>query len=79
MLQNSLIRLLRALDAVTPQSTRKLGWPQNKFDRELLKDVARHYQGPLGHARHHQSGVVEKPGEKRVIPDVADPAPDSCT
>jgi RNA polymerase sigma factor (sigma-70 family) len=76
VLQNAMIRLIRALEVVTPQNTREFfGLAAEQIRRELI-DMARHYQGPLGHARNYRSGVVNKPDEKPAIPEVAESAPD---
>jgi RNA polymerase sigma-70 factor (ECF subfamily) len=57
VLQNSLIRLDRALSAVTPESPRHF-WnlAALQITREL-RDLADHYQGPHGHgANYHTDG-----------------------
>jgi RNA polymerase sigma-70 factor (ECF subfamily) len=57
VLQNSLIRLDRALSAVTPESARHF-WnlAALQITREL-RDLADHYQGPHGHgANYHTDG-----------------------
>jgi RNA polymerase sigma-70 factor (ECF subfamily) len=57
VLQNALIRLDRALHAVTPGSGREfIGLAAEMIRRELL-DLARHYSGARGMGRNHQSGV----------------------
>jgi RNA polymerase sigma-70 factor (ECF subfamily) len=77
LLQNALIRLLRALECVRPDSTRRfLGLAAEQMRRELL-DMARHYYGPHGVGANHES-VRLGPGDGRPgiePPDVAD-APD---
>jgi RNA polymerase sigma-70 factor (ECF subfamily) len=48
VLQNSLLRLLRALESVQPKSTRDFfGLAAKQMRRELL-DLSRHFYGPLG-------------------------------
>jgi RNA polymerase sigma factor (sigma-70 family) len=68
VLQSSMIRLIRALESVTPGTTREFfGLAAEQIRRELL-DLARHYQGPHGHAHHYRSGVIEKnaDGDKKA-------------
>jgi RNA polymerase sigma-70 factor (ECF subfamily) len=49
--QNSAVRLVRALNAVTPANTREFfGLAAEQIRRELI-DLARHYRGPEGHGR----------------------------
>lgn len=49
--QNAALRLVRALNAVTPSNTREFfGLAAEQIRRELI-DLARHYRGPLGHGR----------------------------
>ncbi len=61
VLQNSLVRLVRSLADVKPGSSREFfGLAAAQIRRELL-DLARHYQGPHGTGKNHQSGV--RPGE----------------
>jgi RNA polymerase sigma-70 factor (ECF subfamily) len=56
VLQNALIRLDRALRAVAPTSSREFfGLAAEQIRRELI-DLARHYTGPHGHGKNHQSG-----------------------
>jgi len=55
VLQNALMRLLRALEEVRPTSVREFfGLAAMQMRRELL-DLARHYLGPQGAAAHHAS------------------------
>jgi RNA polymerase sigma factor (sigma-70 family) len=57
VLQNALLRLLRALQAVRPESVREFfGLAAEQMRRELL-DLVRHFYGPRGHAAHHDSGM----------------------
>src|SRR5437868_14386815 len=59
VLQNSLLRLLRALEQVRPASVRDFfGLAAEQMRRELL-DLARHFQGPQGLAARHESGVLD--------------------
>lgn len=73
VLQNALIRLLRALETVRPESTRAFfGLAAEQMRRELL-DLARHYYGPEGEGAHHDS-VAPQPDDGR--PCLDPPAPD---
>lgn len=59
VLQDSLMRLLRALQAVRPESTRAFfGLATEQMRRQLL-DLNRHYKGTLGHGRNlvDQQGI----------------------
>lgn len=57
VLQNSLLRLLRALQSVQPDSTRAFfGLAAEQMRRELL-DLGRHYYGAQGIGANHASGV----------------------
>jgi RNA polymerase sigma factor (sigma-70 family) len=57
VLQNSLLRLLRALESVRPDSTRAFfGLAAEQMRRELL-DLGRHYYGRQGSGANHASGV----------------------
>src|ERR1051326_1878602 len=60
VLQNALLRLLRALQEVWPSSTREfLGLAAAQMRRELL-DLARHFYGPQGEGAHHASQVGDE-------------------
>lgn len=60
VLQNSLIRLVRALEAVKPSSSREFfGLAALQMRRELI-DLARHFFGPRGHGANHESGSDER-------------------
>lgn len=60
VLQNSLIRLVRALEAVKPTSSRDFfGLAALQMRRELI-DLARHFFGPRGHGANHESGSDER-------------------
>jgi hypothetical protein len=73
VLQNALIRLLRALETVQPDSTRAFfGLAAEQIRRELL-DLARHYYGPEGEGAHHDS-VGPRTEDSR--PDLDPSAPD---
>jgi RNA polymerase sigma factor (sigma-70 family) len=57
VLQNSLLRLLRALESVQPESMREFfGLAAEQMRRELL-DLVRHFYGPLGHGAHYDSAI----------------------
>ena len=72
VLQNALLRLLRALETVRPDSTRAFfGLAAEQIRRELL-DLARHYYGPQGEGAHHES-VERQPDESRPGPRPARP------
>jgi DNA-directed RNA polymerase specialized sigma24 family protein len=59
VLQNALLRLLRALEQVQPGSMREFfGLAAEQMRRELL-DLARHFHGPLGHGANHASHFPE--------------------
>lgn len=74
VLQNSVIRLLRALQEVTPKTTREFfGLAAEQIRRELI-DLTRHYQGPEGQARHHHSGIIED--SQGRVPDIAESSSD---
>jgi RNA polymerase sigma-70 factor (ECF subfamily) len=71
LLQNALMRLLRALESIRPESTRQfLGLAAEQMRRELL-DLARHYYGPQGEGANHES-LGLGPGESR--PGIDPPA-----
>jgi len=61
VLQNSVMRLLRALESIQPTSTREFFNLAAVQIRRELTDVARHYYGAQGHGRHledqHASAV----------------------
>lgn len=57
VLQNALVRLLRALQAVEPGSMREFfALATEQIRRELL-DLVRHYYGPEGPGAHHATGA----------------------
>jgi len=73
VLQNALLRLLRALREVRPGSMRQFyGLAAEQIRRELL-DLVRHYRG----ARRPAAGHATRPagGSTAGPPDQADPAP----
>lgn len=73
VLQNSLIRLCRALTQVKPAGARAFyALATVQIRRELL-DLARHYSGPENPAAHHESWSAD-PG--RGPPDHSDPTDD---
>jgi len=73
VLQNALVRLLRALRDVRPGSMREFfGLASVQIRRELL-DLAKHYYGPEGPGAHHAS----RPGDSAApVPEPADSAQD---
>jgi RNA polymerase sigma-70 factor (ECF subfamily) len=74
VLQNALLRLMRALETVRPDSTRAFfGLATEQMRRELL-DLARHYYGPQGEGANHDS-VRPQPDDSRPVLDP--PAPDT--
>ncbi len=75
VLQGSLLRLLRALESVQPESTRAFfGLAAEQIRRELL-DLARHFYGPQGLGANHPS-VGADPETSRPGIDPADRADD---
>src|SRR3954452_9720300 len=72
VLQNALLRLLRALETVQTDSTRAFfGLAAEQIRRELL-DLARHFYGPEGDGANHDSvGALAKDGRPGLDP----PAP----
>jgi RNA polymerase sigma factor (sigma-70 family) len=72
VLQNTLIRLDRALRAIVPESSRAFfGLAAEQIRRELL-DLVRHYSGPLGLGRNCRGGIAGQAGEHTVGADPAD-------
>jgi RNA polymerase sigma-70 factor (ECF subfamily) len=73
VLQNSLLRLLRALQEVRPGSVREFfGLAAEQMRRELL-DLARRYNGPHGIGAHHASAVHDADGSAPAL-DPPDPS-----
>jgi RNA polymerase sigma-70 factor (ECF subfamily) len=74
VLQSALMRLLRALRAVRPDSTRAFfALAAEQVRRELL-DLARHFFGPEGAGAHHATRAEDdQPGQPQ---EPADPAAD---
>jgi RNA polymerase sigma factor (sigma-70 family) len=71
VLQNSLVRLHRALETVRPESARQLfGLAATQIRRELV-DLARRHFGPMGDGAHHHTDGKMKEGAR---PDHHDPA-----
>ena len=73
VLQSALLRLLRALQVVRPDSTRSFfGLAAEQMRRELL-DLARRYNGPAGLGAHHASrqpgGATGEPQAPKEEPD----------
>jgi RNA polymerase sigma-70 factor (ECF subfamily) len=76
LLQNALVRLLRALETVQPDSTRAFfGLAAEQMRRELL-DMARHFYGPEGQGAHHDTAG---PQADESRPDHDPPAPDPAS
>lgn len=77
VLQNALMRLLRALGDVQPHSVRDFfGLAAEQMRRELL-DLARRFNGPEGIAARHESGM-QNAGDARVLdpPETVESAAD---
>jgi RNA polymerase sigma-70 factor (ECF subfamily) len=75
VLQNAMLRLLRALESVRPDSTRAFfGLAAEQIRRELL-DLARHYYGPQGEGA-NLDGAAPRRDDGR--PDLDPPAPDAA-
>jgi RNA polymerase sigma factor (sigma-70 family) len=75
VLQGALLRLLRALESIQPESTRAFfGLAAEQIRRELL-DLARHFYGPQGLGAHHDS-VGADPEATRPEFEPADPGDD---
>ncbi|MFL5340532.1 MAG: RNA polymerase sigma factor [Gemmataceae bacterium] len=73
VLQNALLRLLRALDQVRPATLREyFRLAALQIRRELL-DLARHYYGPQGAGAHHASHADADDPERPagLAPDVS--------
>ena len=71
VLQNSMVRLLRALRDVRPDSLRHFyGLASLQVRRELI-DLARHYFGPAGHGANHASDLHRDSSGRQVL-DPAD-------
>ncbi len=69
VLQNAVLRLLRALRDVRPSSMREFfGLASVQIRRELL-DLAKHYYGPEGAGAHHASRAGDSAAP---VPDAAD-------
>jgi RNA polymerase sigma factor (sigma-70 family) len=77
VLQGSLLRLLRALESVQPDSTRAFfGLAAEQMRRELL-DMHRHFYGPRGVGANHDSAGdglgASQPGLEHTDPHSDDP------
>jgi RNA polymerase sigma-70 factor (ECF subfamily) len=70
VLQNATLRLLRAMQEVSPDSTAKFFGLATKAIRRELLDLKRHYCGPQGMGAHHQTDGPDRPAREPV-----DPAP----
>lgn len=65
VVQNSLLRLHRALNSVSPETPERfLGLAALQIRRELL-DLARRYAGPESAAAHHETDSIHTDGETR--------------
>ncbi len=72
VLQGALLRLLRALEAVRPQSVADyFALATQQLRRELL-DLARHYYGPQGPGAHHASVASDPASAATPTPDWAE-------
>jgi RNA polymerase sigma factor (sigma-70 family) len=76
VLQNALIRLLRALQTVTPASLRDFYRLATLQIRRELIDLVRHYFGPEGRGAKHATNRIKKESGDSVPPpyEPADPA-----
>jgi RNA polymerase sigma factor (sigma-70 family) len=75
VLQNALMRLLRALKEVRPTSMRDFfGLAAEQMRRELL-DLARHFQGPHGLGANHASHVQDNDSQSPAL-EPLDPTED---
>jgi RNA polymerase sigma-70 factor (ECF subfamily) len=74
VLQNATLRLLRALEAVRPESTRHFfNLAAEQLRRELL-DLVRHYQGPHAPVANPAGGPADRgrtPANASALPDPA--------
>lgn len=74
VLQNALLRLLRALREIRPASTRAFfGLAAVQMRRELL-DLARHFLGPEGQGFNHATGLGDGTTPAFDPPDAVDDA-----
>ncbi len=62
VLQNVLVRLVRALKDVQPRSMREFFGLSTELIRRELLDMARHYDGPFGMGAHHQTNAGSDAG-----------------
>jgi RNA polymerase sigma factor (sigma-70 family) len=72
VLQNSLTRLLRSLRSVTPESVAGFFRLAARMLRRELLDLVRHYMGPEGLGRHHESlpdGSSALPSQLAISPE----------
>lgn len=80
VLQHALIRLLRALDEVRPESERAFFGLAAEQIRRVLLDLVRHYKGVYGLGTHHASVTGLKPaGQDTLAPALDPPASDVGT
>jgi RNA polymerase sigma-70 factor (ECF subfamily) len=76
VLQNAVLRLLRALEAVKPGSVKEFFRLATRHIRWELRDLVRHYYGPQGLGAHHATGV---PGQNSSAESRPDPEPSDST
>lgn len=68
VVQNAILRLLRALRQVKPDTMRSFyGLAAEQIRRELL-DLARHYYGPRGLGTHHESNLHLESSGGNLVP-----------
>ena len=73
VLQNTLVRLNRALQVIAPESPRKfIGLVAAQIRRELI-DLNRHHYGPQGHGAHHESDFVHPSSHGDASPSYDSP------
>src|SRR5262245_13818635 len=72
VLSDAVLRLGRALEAVTPQTPREFFRLAALQVRRELADLARHYFGPRGAAAHHQSNPPPDGPPAGAVLDPAD-------
>jgi RNA polymerase sigma-70 factor (ECF subfamily) len=73
VLQGALLRLLRSLDRVEPEAMRDFyNLAAVQIRRELL-DLSRHFFGPRGAARHHESLDETAQGPPAIVDQRDDP------
>ena len=79
VLQNALVRLLRALADVRPRSSDEfLSLAALQIRRELI-DLTRHYYGPYGRGTHHASSPANDANAPTMTYPNPQPGPDQLT